>query len=406
LGAQAHRFEVFIALFPLRDSTNRWTVKNMATREPHIAALDGIRGIAITLVVAVHMLGMGFLPRVWPHLTAAALRSGWAGVDLFFVLSGFLITGILLDTSDHPQRAKRFYTRRALRIFPLFYLLVLSAMAATPWLRTLPIVGRFVPSWREWLAYLGYLQNWVIPVTGHTIIGHFWSLGVEEQFYILWPWCVWWTPRKHLPQLCAVGIAAGLILRLVGLWAIPVSIRLDIVRMTTLCRMDTLLFGALCAIIVRSPRWGARVNHLLRGPVWTGCLVCLAITYYAVGRWRGEWWSESFGFTALAVGFSLLVLGAYYRNNKGTGLDRLLRSPVLTAAGKYSYGIYVYHLPIFVIFRKWAGQSMGQAFLFCAFVCGVSIAVAVFSYHYYELPFLRLKKSLDVPRTALSMNAG
>lgn len=152
----------------------------------HIAALDGVRGAAAATVFIYHYGGGARSDELAFHLVGKTIHLGWAGVSLFFVLSGFLITGILLDSMQRPGWRKRFYIRRSLRIFPLYYFALLGAilvarLLSAPWHSIVPL----------WPLFL-YLQD--IPQLIRTdtlsplfIIGHFWSLAVEEQFYLLWP---------------------------------------------------------------------------------------------------------------------------------------------------------------------------------------------------------------------------
>ena len=143
----------------------------------HDPALDGVRGLAIALVVASHVT-------TWPPAT-----QGWIGVDLFFVLSGFLITGILADSRNVIGRARAFYVRRALRILPLYYGVLVTLFVVIPILHPLH-TQEYQTLAREQWWYWTYLQNWRIA-SAHSIDGGslvwFWSLAIEEQFYLIWP---------------------------------------------------------------------------------------------------------------------------------------------------------------------------------------------------------------------------
>ncbi len=177
----------------------------------YIPALDGLRGLAI-LAVFFHHYGAGGIDS-----SAAAVRwiatvcgLGWSGVDLFFVLSGFLITGILYDTRNDPAYYRKFYARRTLRIFPIYYLFAAIALLIVP-----------LSAWHKgdifFLVYLGYpaALTWPALVSVLIRITHLWSLSVEEQFYMLWPWliCRLRTPSRIL-ILRAAAIVASLVLRI------------------------------------------------------------------------------------------------------------------------------------------------------------------------------------------------
>jgi peptidoglycan/LPS O-acetylase OafA/YrhL len=169
----------------------------MPSGKNHLAELDGLGGIAILLVCIFHfgfVLGSSSSP--FAHKLQNVLWLGWAGVDLFFALSGFLITGILLDSLDSTSYFRTFYIRRALRIFPLysaFLAVTLGLMHHILWRHKYPGI---VTWW-----YLTYLQNWKPNHTaGDLHVDHLWSLAVEEQFYMAWPLLIWITPRKYYPR--------------------------------------------------------------------------------------------------------------------------------------------------------------------------------------------------------------
>ena len=223
-----------------------------------IPALDGVRGIAVLIVILHH--GQLMMPDASPGwiLLKSAFRLGWAGVDLFFVLSGFLITGILLDTRPASNYFQSFYARRILRIFPLYYValtgLLLLGWACGPWLQ------RLLPPSDDRGFYFLFLNNWRLllhhQMAGNTI-GHFWSLAVEEQFYLMWSLCVWLVPSRYLGRICAATFVGVLALRVGLLWHGGPS---QAIVENTFTRMDTLLAGAACAIIVRRKDLLARIG--------------------------------------------------------------------------------------------------------------------------------------------------
>src|SRR4051794_16589890 len=193
-----------------RDDSFTPTVKpgKTAARSPlsgvRIPALDGVRGCAILGDLVAH---------AFASLPGSA--SGVLGVDLFFVLSGFLITGILLDTRERPDYFRSFYTRHALRLFPLAFL-YLGVVAALPLIHQL--LGVHGASYYEgsWWWYTLYVSN-LKPSHGarDPYLWQFWSLSVEEQFYLLWPLVIWWLGRKRLPWVCFFIVGASLLLRCV-----------------------------------------------------------------------------------------------------------------------------------------------------------------------------------------------
>ena len=197
-----------------------------------LPALDGLRGIAVLLVLAFHC--RYFFPP-WMEKSARPTLDvlGWSGVDLFFVLSGYLITGILLDTKDSSSYFRTFYARRSLRIFPLYFSFVAAVLLLAQW--------RVHGFW-----YLTYLSNWQ---PGHGVndgyLSHLWSLAIEEQFYLIWPAVVWFVPPGRLKWICiALAVTAA------GLRPFAGSQDQAAYRLTP-CRMDSLALGAFVAIGMR-----------------------------------------------------------------------------------------------------------------------------------------------------------
>jgi peptidoglycan/LPS O-acetylase OafA/YrhL len=319
---------------------------------------------------------------------------GWCGVDLFFVLSGFLITGILLDTRDSPNYFRSFYARRALRIFPLYYVvltgvLLCDALFGGAWSHyNLPLVT-------DRKFYFMFLNNWwaLLKGTWHSnMIGHFWSLAVEEQFYLMWSLCVWLVPRKHLGRICIGAFVGVLALRIAWLWhAGPSHALIE----NTFTRMDTLLAGAGCALLVRRQEWLDAVAKWIK-PVFALSILGLQAILLLTGEMitSGKY-TQSIGFTLLAALFSALVLSAY-RNSGGAALPmRILRSGPLSRIGRYSYGIYVYHVPLFLVSQHVLYSRFPvfdrNPWLGFGYVIGLAAAtflVAAASYEWMEKRFL------------------
>ena len=174
--------------------------------------------------------------------------TGWAGVDLFFVLSGFLITGILLDTKGAPRFFRTFYARRFLRIFPLYYGFLAIAFWVAPLLD--PSLGVVPLSAQGW--YWAYLSNVQLALAGAwqkpVWIGHFWSLAIEEQFYLVWPFLVYATSAKNLVRVCIALIVAALLTRV----ALVATGHGFATYVLTPCRTDALATGALIAALMRT----------------------------------------------------------------------------------------------------------------------------------------------------------
>jgi peptidoglycan/LPS O-acetylase OafA/YrhL len=366
-------------------------------------ALDGVRGIAILMVLVGHFESINLFPATGlaSKVLKAILWSGLRGVDLFFVLSGFLITGILLDTRSSTNRALVFYARRMLRILPLYYVALTASIA---WIALWGSASLRLeaPSTVGWASYFVYLNPlWMPIIEPHrqlAIFRHFWTLAIEEQFYLLWPACVWFIRPSRLGRVCAALAAFAVVLRMVLDVYHPASPLLAMFP----TRMDSLLAGAFCAILVRE-KWKLPVakNWILRAGAVAA--VALGIIMIWVGRssstalrYRGDIF-HSLGLALLAIVFGSLVLWAYLHANTGDRVDRTLCSPVLRAFGRYSYGIYVLHWPLYWISSQLfhpspIRTSLSLTFLFAAGLMATSLLLAVVSYHLFESKFLELKR--------------
>jgi peptidoglycan/LPS O-acetylase OafA/YrhL len=365
-----------------------------------LPALDGVRGLAILLVMVNNLYPEK--PSIpLDRWVEAASNAGWMGVDLFFVLSGFLITGILLDTRTGPRYFRNFYARRALRILPLYYgfLLVVLALTASGAIGTAPERALFLhrQSW-YWTYMVNVMTSWKGPWEAVFGTGGFWSLAVEEQFYLVWPVIVLLLPRRGLVALCLAMVVASAALRLVWLRADLSSLAM---YQLTPARMDTLAIGALLAVAVRT-----RSAHasLVR---WAGPVLPLSVgLLLAMAAWRHGLSAEDF--VVQTIGYSLIALmfGALMVRVVLGGSDRRLarafQRPTLRFLGRYSYGIYVFQGPVMLLMEARLPFVRGLPTVMGSHVpvaLGVfllasvgSIAAAVLSWHWYESRFLRLKE--------------
>jgi peptidoglycan/LPS O-acetylase OafA/YrhL len=364
----------------------------------NIPNLNGLRGVACLAVLLFHAgrltPGSGGIAELYSR--AASL--GWSGVDLFFVLSGFLITGILMDSKGSSSYFRDFYARRALRIFPLYYLalgifLLLPVGSAQP-----PEPSDYV---RSWILFHGL--NIQIAVRGWQIISdhlaHFWSLGVEEQFYLAWPLLIHVTPRQRLAALCLATVACGIALRCgVVLANLP-----DAALVLTPCRMDALAGGGLLAIALRDSRLA---RWRLRRFSWTALVSC-GVALLAIGLLRR---SFAAGDSVIATtGMSLLVvisaaaLVLAVTAGPDSNLPRLLDWTGLSGLGKYSYAVYVFHYPITVALASYFGlpkaANLAEQLAFAAACLSLSVIAALLSWNGVEKHFLKLKSKFDTAPT-------
>jgi len=363
--------------------------------QPHYASFNGLRAIAILLVFLVHF-GHYLLPDRYTWF-------GWIGVDLFFVLSGFLITGILFDSLQDPHYFRNFYIRRALRIFPIFYTFFLLLFLLTPILHL-----EYDKTLLFFFFYVGNLTLHFIHVNptiismhfhGHTIvtnIGHLWSLCVEEQFYLVWPAVIWFVrTRKRLMQICVVASIIVLLLRIY----LCVHMHKDLtdeylIRWSTYTRVDTLLVGAWFALWLRERALSIQqLRKLAYTLLATTVPIFLLFRHMLPGN-SIEPFIETFGFTLIALGGAGILLLCL---DDSTLLARLLRNRYLYALGAISYGFYfIHHLFLYEVLDLYneypAVHRIGPLIPFLVF--GVTLLLAKLSFRYLESPFLRMKTRL------------
>jgi peptidoglycan/LPS O-acetylase OafA/YrhL len=386
-----------------RSTTNVHATAALSPASHHIDALDGVRGIAILMVLLYHF-GVEAVKVLnidtWLYRPCDL---GWLGVDLFFVLSGLLITGILHDSRHRAHYFRDFYFRRTLRIFPLYFgtLAVAFGLAAcvpavAGWL------GRAYSSqlwfWLYGTNILAALHGWSGP------IDHFWTLAVEEHFYLVWPVVIYLLPRRAAMGACLVAVGIAIATR-----ALVVHSTYGVVAVYVLtpARVDSLAIGGLLALALRAggtgDKGGAGVSaaQWKRRAHWTmaGCAVLLLVLYLTDRRMH-EYYTlfRIYGYTLSAVFFAAVLTLAVV--SQGWEKRVFSWSPLRTL-GKLSYGIYVLH-PFLEPFRTATFPKLVPAWLtrfpsllFCFYVvygtAGCVLAAAL-SWHLYEKHFLKLKR--------------
>ncbi len=369
-------------------------------------ALDGVRAFAILLVFLQHYI-LSRLP--------AWTRWGWAGVDIFFVLSGFLITGILFDTRDTEHRFRNFYVRRTLRIFPLYYGVFLLAVLLTPILHF-----AWTRIWLLWPMYLGNyarfvdIRDFALPhdpmealssyTSRHVLyFGHFWSLCVEEQFYLVWPLVVFAIrDRVRLRNFCIAAVILEPFVR----WAVrdlapQRLIYAELLYRATPLRADALLLGGALALMLRGKEAGTLrrlAPHMFY--FFTSCLLAFAIfnIHLSSSPQRSAKWIETFGYTILdlaAAGMLLVTI------QPGSYLYRVFSLRPLRRLGQVSYGFYVFHdIPhnyYDLVSHKLFGHFVRRIELVTPLVAfAFTLILSFLSFRYFEAPFLRLKDRFTV----------
>ena len=332
--------------------------------------LDGIRGIAILLVIFHNetvKYPFLYLDRIFAN--------GWMGVDLFFVLSGLLITGILLDTKQSAGYFRNFYARRCLRIWPLYYACLLLMFGIIPLL--LPAAGKTVfERSSPWWAFPLYLQNFLVPTpeSATGLLGVTWSLAIEEQFYLVWPLIVRFCSTVLLRWIAVSVVCLSPVLRLL-LWHAGVDIYSN-----TLSRLDGLMAGALLAILIRSTHF---VPSRFLGKAWMA--LCIATPLALLMEAADARWIV---FSMSAAASVSLVYLALYSGQKW--LQGALRNRFLVYTGTISYGLYLLHKIPFNVGTALHGDRYPM--LAAPILLAVAYGMAALSWTLLERPFLSLKR--------------
>ncbi len=359
--------------------------------EKRISALDGFRGLAILMVTVYRFAEVSLTSDVIGHLPSKLFFIGASGVDFFFVLSGFLITGILLDAKMRSgSYFGRFYYRRSLRIFPLYFAVLFAFFVILPWtfgdseiirqLRGDPI--------HLWLYTMNLQMAWLNDFC-YGPFNHFWSLAVEEQYYLVWPVVVFCLQPRTLLRLCMVLLVVlstariGFSIAELG----PVA-----EKVFTLFRLDGLLLGSMAAVLVREvPTWQRHITAYR----WAGAiLLFLFVSTLPLG-------SNDFTIRFTIVsGVAVALLLATLSAGPTSWEKRLLDNPPMRSLGKYSYAMYMFQLPMIPMFAPWVSPDLltsqigspllgGVAYVFFMFF--LTYALAICSWYGFEVWFLTLR---------------
>ncbi len=362
----------------------------------YVPEFDGLRGIAILGVLLFH---------------TGRFSLGWTGVVLFFVLSGFLITGILLDGKQRPAYFRNFYARRALRIFPAYYLM----LALTWWIKRdftiSPADTGIQPAVPEWTYFIVYVQNyWMGGQRFGTPLSHLlgfsWTLAVEEQFYLVWPLLVYLLNVRTLLLLCAALVAAAPLLRM---WISSASGNPMLTLAALPSHLDSLALGAAICLISRDARLRGWLTWRAGAALLAVAGIPLAILVAATGlapyglTSRLQWMNlpgNAWFLTLISLTFGAVLILALARTPR---LSPALAWRPLRALGKISYGVYLYFsLAYFLVstmykvsvFLPLPGSRIGEWELLAinAAQMMLTVAMAAVSYRYLERPLLDLKQ--------------
>ncbi len=361
-------------------------------RDPgRLPVLDGFRGLAILWVTLYRFGEIGWTKEVVGSALSQAVLLGAMGVDLFFVLSGFLITGVLLKAREDCDRYfLKFYWRRSLRIFPLYF----GSLFLFLWLLPVGLGNRAVLEtvagnpWHLWF----YTMNWEIAWRNEWCFGalnHFWSLAIEEQYYLIWPWIVYLLGPRSLQRLCVTLVVVLALGRIGYSWAELGSVS---EKTYTFFRLDGLLLGSWAQLWTRQfDGWRACVG------AYRWAMAGLAVLFVS---------SLFFGANDLTIRYTLVsalataTLLVVLADEAGAWESRWLDSAVLRSLGKYSYAMYVFQMPLIPLLAPWLSVERLQGWvvlpllagtLYVAILFAVTYAAAWISWHVWERWFLQAR---------------
>jgi peptidoglycan/LPS O-acetylase OafA/YrhL len=366
----------------------------------HIPALDGVRGLAI-LAVMFYRFGLqgDFYQSVdpsdqLPHWASLGLALGQRGVDLFFVLSGFLITGILFDAKGESQFFRHFYTRRVLRILPLYYASLVMFLLVIPcFLSPTQFPTKHAMEDQHWLWL--HAANLSFLFRGDWSLGrldHFWSLAIEEHFYFVWPLVIFLCTRRAAQWVCVWGFILTPLARIAWIKSGGVDVALDTL---TIFRLEGLLAGAWLALASRGP---GGAGALAKWAWWTFGVSAILLAPTLLTDKRLLTIPETLFALFFASLLALILCG-----NARSRLVSLCELPVLRFFGKYSYAMYIFQNPLVPLtaliissdqLEALTGSFVGGRILYGVLMMVLTTLVALASWHLFEKHFLALKDVL------------
>jgi peptidoglycan/LPS O-acetylase OafA/YrhL len=362
-----------------------------------IPELDGLRGLAIGMVVFMHCiwLAIGNNPYRLVNYVRVATRPFGSAVELFFVLSGFLIGGNLLDARDSPNYFSTFYIRRFCRVLPI-YLLFITLVAVSYhliYLRVGAPLDWLYAGQIPWYAYLSFGQNfWMAKGNygGAVILGITWAFAVEVQFYLLAPAIIRFARRWTLPYIFAAGFVIAPVVRTYIALHFPSKLISTYVLLPS--RMDSLFLGLLCAYLLREKKiWGWLLNHQRR--IWAVLFLLVSgipLLFTNGSPFTILWIIAGYGWTALLYA-AVLILAV---TNSQSFISRLLRWRWLRGLGTISYGVYLFHYGVYGLFM-WSFTGHGNVltdkkdFGVTCLAVALTIAFASLLWRYFEKPIIR-----------------
>jgi len=368
----------------------------------HISVLDGVRGLAICLILIFHFMPNYPMPNRPLELVKKLAATGWSGVDLSFVLSGLLITDVLLRSRGKANAVRSFYSRRFLRVMPLYLGSLVFVFGVLP----LFVRSGVDPSFDALREYQGwywalsanvvcFLHGFPAMQSSTVDLGHYWVLAVIQQSYFLWPLLVWNSSERKLPWIAIAVIGLSLSLRIAGMCFLDGSFRDNVFYQTPTC-MDSFAFGVLLAVFFRR----GSVGWLRRAAIGILPITAAIILFLFVKK--GLWENgvvHCVGLTLISLAYASLIVLLRTGAPGSLGV-RLIDNRVFRFFGKYSYGLYVFHGLMVPLLDRWIpSDKLLELFhspVLAAVVCltakvGASLVVAMISWRLIEAPCLRLR---------------
>lgn len=350
--------------------------------------LDSLRFFAVLLVMIEHWIPHRFFP-------VESLFLGNSGVTFFFVLSGFLISKILLrnktetqgaDSQPKSQVVKNFFVRRSLRIFPIYYLCIILFL-----LLPFPFTDDINNNAAYYLLYLNNIlfyiqQDW-------QILGHTWTLAVEEQFYLLWPWVILFIPSKHLLKtligFVLLGFASYYSLYFLSVSFGHTDLHEGFYTILTPARFDAFALGGIIAWLqMNRPDYTSKL-YRVAGPI---LILLLSVWLYLLTVQNGDVFFYSMKFFVVVISTFVVLIASKGFNGI---LGKVLETPVLIYFGKISYGLYLFHFIISTLYERFEGgilPEISQVGIRFMIYFSLTVLTSMLSWHYFEKPINSLKR--------------